>query len=74
MSQILQVMGVTIGPGGYFLNFTQYGLQINGTACVFRPNFALEDDIEPHACWLEASKRVPKWIPLGSPLSYTVTL
>ena len=28
--QINNVMGVTIGPGGYFLNFTQYGLQING--------------------------------------------
>ena len=27
--QINNVMGVTIGPGGYFLNFTQYGLQIN---------------------------------------------
>lgn len=29
--QINNVMGVTIGPGGYFLNFTQYGLQINRT-------------------------------------------
>lgn len=28
--QINNVMGVTIGPGGYFLNFTEYGLQING--------------------------------------------
>lgn len=28
--QINHVMGVTIGPGGYFLNFTQFGLQING--------------------------------------------
>ena len=28
--QINNVMGVTIGPGGYFLNFTSYGLQING--------------------------------------------
>lgn len=27
--QINNVMGVTIGPGGYFLNFTAYGLQIN---------------------------------------------
>ena len=27
--QINHVMGVTIGPGGYFLNFTEYGLQIN---------------------------------------------
>jgi hypothetical protein len=27
--QINNVMGVTIGPGGYFLNFTEYGLQIN---------------------------------------------
>jgi hypothetical protein len=27
--QINNVMGVTIGPGGYFLNFTLYGLQIN---------------------------------------------
>ena len=27
--QINNVMGVTIGPGGYFLNFTDYGLQIN---------------------------------------------
>ena len=27
--QINNVMGVTVGPGGYFLNFTQYGLQIN---------------------------------------------
>ena len=27
--QINNVIGVTIGPGGYFLNFTQYGLQIN---------------------------------------------
>ena len=27
--QINNVMGVTIGPGGYFLNFTKYGLQIN---------------------------------------------
>ena len=27
--QINNVMGVTIGPGGYFLNFTQYGVQIN---------------------------------------------
>jgi hypothetical protein len=27
--QINNVMGVTIGPGGYFLNFTQFGLQIN---------------------------------------------
>eukprot|EP01063_Lacrimia_lanifica_P041119 TRINITY_DN94_c0_g2_i1.p1 TRINITY_DN94_c0_g2~~TRINITY_DN94_c0_g2_i1.p1 ORF type:complete len:512 (+),score=199.57 TRINITY_DN94_c0_g2_i1:50-1537(+) len=27
--QINNVMGVTIGPGGYFLNFTSYGLQIN---------------------------------------------
>jgi len=28
--QINNVMGVTVGPGGYFLNFTEYGLQING--------------------------------------------
>jgi len=28
--QINHVMGVTIGPGGYFLNFTKYGIQING--------------------------------------------
>jgi len=27
--QINNVMGVTIGPGGYFLNFTNYGVQIN---------------------------------------------
>ena len=27
--QINDVMGVTIGPGGYFLNFTEFGLQIN---------------------------------------------
>eukprot|EP00051_Salpingoeca_urceolata_P012150 m.150747 g.150747 ORF g.150747 m.150747 type:complete len:494 (-) comp17391_c0_seq1:77-1558(-) len=27
--QINHVMGTTIGPGGYFLNFTQYGVQIN---------------------------------------------
>ena len=27
--QINNVMGVTIGPGSYFLNFTEYGLQIN---------------------------------------------
>ena len=27
--QINNVMGVTIGPGGYFLNFTGYGVQIN---------------------------------------------
>jgi len=27
--QINNVMGVTIGPGGYFLNFTAFGLQIN---------------------------------------------
>ena len=27
--QINNVMGVTIGPGGYFLNFTEFGLQIN---------------------------------------------
>ena len=26
--QINNVMGVTIGPGGYFLNFTEYGLQV----------------------------------------------
>ena len=29
--QINNVMGVTIGPGGYFLNFTDFGIQINGT-------------------------------------------
>eukprot|EP00054_Salpingoeca_dolichothecata_P016149 m.94183 g.94183 ORF g.94183 m.94183 type:complete len:453 (+) comp21842_c0_seq6:247-1605(+) len=27
--QINNVMGTTIGPGGYLLNFTQYGVQIN---------------------------------------------
>ena len=27
--QINNVMGVTIGPGAYFLNFTRFGLQIN---------------------------------------------
>jgi len=27
--QINNVMGTTVGPGGYFLNFTTYGLQIN---------------------------------------------
>lgn len=27
--QINNVMGVTIGPGGYFLNFTQRGVEIN---------------------------------------------
>mmetsp|Transcript_4859 Transcript_4859/g.14618 ORF Transcript_4859/g.14618 Transcript_4859/m.14618 type:complete len:606 (-) Transcript_4859:236-2053(-) len=27
--QINNVMGVTIGPGGYFLNFSAYGIQIN---------------------------------------------
>lgn len=27
--QINNVMGTTIGPGGYFLNFTSYGVQIN---------------------------------------------
>lgn len=28
--QINNVMGVTIGPDGYFLNFTKFGVQING--------------------------------------------
>ncbi len=28
--QINNVMGTTIGPGSYFLNFSQYGVQING--------------------------------------------
>jgi len=28
--QINNVMGVTIGPGGYFLNFTSFGVQVNG--------------------------------------------
>ena len=27
--QINDVMGVTVGPGGYFLNFTLYGIQVN---------------------------------------------
>eukprot|EP00929_Paragymnodinium_shiwhaense_P015937 TRINITY_DN124023_c0_g1_i1.p1 TRINITY_DN124023_c0_g1~~TRINITY_DN124023_c0_g1_i1.p1 ORF type:complete len:503 (+),score=54.08 TRINITY_DN124023_c0_g1_i1:52-1560(+) len=27
--QVNNVMGVTVGPGGYFLNFTSYGVQIN---------------------------------------------
>jgi hypothetical protein len=27
--QINNVMGATVGPGGYFLNFTEFGLQIN---------------------------------------------
>eukprot|EP00656_Telonema_subtile_P038343 TRINITY_DN430_c0_g1_i3.p1 TRINITY_DN430_c0_g1~~TRINITY_DN430_c0_g1_i3.p1 ORF type:complete len:395 (-),score=63.83 TRINITY_DN430_c0_g1_i3:107-1291(-) len=27
--QINNVMGVTVGPGGYFLNFTEFGMQIN---------------------------------------------
>mmetsp|Transcript_53131 Transcript_53131/g.172757 ORF Transcript_53131/g.172757 Transcript_53131/m.172757 type:complete len:137 (+) Transcript_53131:467-877(+) len=27
--QINNAMGTTIGPGGYFLNFTKFGLQIN---------------------------------------------
>ena len=28
--QINNVMGTTVGPGSYFLNFTQYGMQVNG--------------------------------------------
>eukprot|EP00755_Sulcionema_specki_P004802 Sspe_Gene.31041::Locus_15325_Transcript_3_3_Confidence_0.500_Length_1633::g.31041::m.31041 len=28
--QINDVMGVTVGPGAYFLNFTGYGIQVNG--------------------------------------------
>ena len=33
--QVNNVMGVTVGPGGYFLNFTHYGVQINnGHECM----------------------------------------
>ena len=34
--QINNVMGVTIGPGGYFLNFTEFGLQINAGNMMIR--------------------------------------
>ena len=33
--------GTTVGPGGYFLNFTAYGLQINGG-----------HEVMMHLCWL----------------------
>lgn len=33
--------GTTVGPGGYFLNFTEYGLQINGG-----------HEVMMHLCWL----------------------
>ena len=39
--QINNVMGVTIGPGGYFLNFTEYGVQINAG-----------HEVQMDRCWL----------------------
>jgi hypothetical protein len=44
------------------------GYNGEGTVRVFRPNFALEDAIESHACSLDANMRVTNGIPLGSPL------
>jgi hypothetical protein len=48
------------------------GLAASGCDCctvrVFRQIFPLEDAIRSHACSLEASRRVPNGIPLGSPL------
>jgi hypothetical protein len=45
-----------------------------GTVRGFGQNSALEDAIGSHACSLEASMRVTKDIPLGSPHSYQLTL
>jgi hypothetical protein len=47
---------------------TVTALVSQGTLHVFERNFALEDAICPHACSLEASKRVTNSIPLGYPL------
>jgi hypothetical protein len=45
-----------------------------GTVRVFRQKFTLEDAIGSHACSLEANMRVTNGIPLGSSLSYRLTL
>jgi hypothetical protein len=39
-----------------------------GTVCVFRQKFAIEDTIASHACSLEASMRATYCIPVGSSL------
>jgi hypothetical protein len=33
-------------------------------------NFALQDAVGSHACWLEVSMRVTNTMPLESPMSY----
>jgi hypothetical protein len=49
-------------------------LKQTGTVRVFRQKFTLEDAIGSHACSLEANMRVTSGIPLGSSLSYQLTL
>jgi hypothetical protein len=50
------------------------GDSTTGTVRVFRQKFTLEDAIGTYACSLEANLHVTNDIPLGSPLSYQLTL
>jgi hypothetical protein len=45
-----------------------------GTVCIFRQKFTLEDAIGSHAYSLGANMRVTNDIPLGSSLSYQLSL
>ena len=54
--QINNVMGVTIGPGGYFLNFTEFGLQINKGHEVMMDRCWLVRTITSIACCLGTNR------------------
>jgi hypothetical protein len=56
-----------LGAGGF-------GSAYEGTVRVFRQKFTLDDATGSHACSLEAKVRVTNGIPLGSSLSYQLTL
>jgi hypothetical protein len=45
-----------------------------GTVRVFREKFTLDDAIGSHACSLESNIRVTNGTPLGSLISYQLTL
>ena len=78
----LKTLNPTNNRSTILINLTTYqqnlaGTTINpetGTVCVFRQKIALDDAIGSHTCSLEVNMRVANGIPLGSSLSYQLTL
>jgi hypothetical protein len=72
-SPAVTIIGTT-RLGGTFPNSAGPNRKGLCTVRVFRQKFTLEDAIGSHACSLEANMRVANGIPLGSSLSYQLTL